>query len=153
VAAAIALWLQYHRHALESYERWERVAAARLALFRSSDLSGGKPLLFGNGALKVNSMLNVDPVRRSSPEPKAVSPLGAIGATIVRDCAKARRIEMIRLEIMQLFASNPALADLFDSVDGSTELDEVKAAVLNALSESDELSSTARKMLSIDRSS
>jgi hypothetical protein len=83
VAGAAALWLSYHRQALEDFSPIERVEACRRALLLGADDVGPYPYhsrpdepsrtyneYFGDGRLNVEATLRVKPVRGLQPQPR-----------------------------------------------------------------------------------
>jgi Subtilase family len=81
VAAAAALWLSYHRQALEDFSPIERVEACRRALLLGADDVGPYPYhprpdepsrthneYFGDGRLNVEATLRIKPVRGLQPQ-------------------------------------------------------------------------------------
>jgi hypothetical protein len=83
VAGAAALWLSYHRQALEDFSPIERVEACRRALLLGADDVGPYPYhprqdeparkyneYFGDGRLNVEATLRVKPIRGLRPQPR-----------------------------------------------------------------------------------
>ncbi len=83
VAGAAALWLSYHRRALEDFSPTERVEACRRALLQGADDVGPYPYhprpeepsrmhndYFGDGRLNVEAALRIKPVRGLQPQPR-----------------------------------------------------------------------------------
>ena len=83
VAGAAALWLSYHRQALEDFSPTERVEACRRALLLGADDVGPYPYhprpdepsrtyneYFGDGRLNVEATLRIKPVRGLQPQPR-----------------------------------------------------------------------------------
>ena len=83
VAGAAALWLSYHRQALEDFSPIERVEACRRALLLGADDVGPYPYhprqdeparkhneYFGDGRLNVEATLRIKPIRGLRPQPR-----------------------------------------------------------------------------------
>jgi hypothetical protein len=83
VAGAAALWLSYHRQALEDFSPVERVEACRRALLLGADDVGPYPYhprqdepartyneYFGDGRLNVEATLRIKPIRGLQPQPR-----------------------------------------------------------------------------------
>jgi subtilisin family serine protease len=83
VAAAAALWLSFHRQALEDFSPVERVEACRRALLLGADDVGPYPYhprpeepsrtyneYFGDGRLNVEATLRIKPLRGLQPQPR-----------------------------------------------------------------------------------
>ncbi|WP_224368645.1 S8 family peptidase [Hyalangium versicolor] len=83
VAGAAALWLSFHRQALEDFSPIERVEACRRALLQGADDVGPYPYhprpeepsrthneYFGDGRLNVEATLRIKPVRGLQPQPR-----------------------------------------------------------------------------------
>lgn len=83
VAAAAALWLSYHREALEDFSPTERVEACRRALVLGADDVGPYPYhprpeepsrthneYFGDGRLNVEATLRIKPIRGLQSQPR-----------------------------------------------------------------------------------
>ncbi|OJY73103.1 MAG: hypothetical protein BGP12_08300 [Rhodospirillales bacterium 70-18] len=61
IAAATALWLERHRQALTGHSGWQRVEAARLALFRAAGRDGPPDARLGRGVLHADAALGFAP--------------------------------------------------------------------------------------------
>ncbi|WP_224240394.1 S8 family peptidase [Hyalangium gracile] len=83
VAGAAALWLSFHRQALEDFSPIERVEACRRALLLGADDVGPYPYhprpeepsrrhneYFGDGRLNVEATLRIKPLRGLQPQPR-----------------------------------------------------------------------------------
>ena len=127
IASAAALWLQYHRAALEGkYDAgaaWARVEAVRKALFGAARKPGNEweTRRLGNGVLRAASALDVAPAEIASlvrQDPDSVSfPIIRVlfGLGIADLDEPARR--MLELEALQLTQRSPEAAALLGDSD------------------------------------
>lgn len=141
IAAAAALWLAQHG---DKFPRsWQRVEAARAALFHAAKRGAGQAdgtvdPMFGRGLLRAGAALDAVPDRASLRQTARDSGsfgflrlvTGAFGATE----ADPRRLEMLRLEITQLaLATRGAALEVADPGDGDAVGPAVRRRMLEAI--------------------
>jgi hypothetical protein len=120
-AAAAALWFQ-HRPSPANTEPWQRVEAARHALFTSADKTPPDCLkYFGQGLLRAHKALDV-PFDTAQPKTEKANvwfPLfNLLGGF---DQLPAARRQMLEVEAAQLAASSPQITELLPDPDEPSE--------------------------------
>jgi len=114
IAAAAALWLQYHNP--KPKEPWMRVEAVRNALFSSAKKESTK--YFGNGVLRAADALQVLPKSKltKTEEDKVIFPLLQI--LLQQGVAAEPREKLFEVELAQLSQSSSEVAALIGEVEG-----------------------------------
>ncbi|TPE49247.1 S8 family serine peptidase [Amaricoccus solimangrovi] len=117
LAAAAALWLARHG---DKYQRsWQRVEAARSALYHSAGRAGDAPdgtvdPLLGRGLLRARAALDMRPsaasLTRTAPDSASHAFLRLATSAFGAAEPDPRRLAMLRLELSQLALATPAAA-------------------------------------------
>ncbi len=103
IAAAAALWLRKNKNAMNGWEPWQRVEAARKALFQSAKGHGAGPdEFFGEGIVQANAALGVAPVKAAQPTPRDRTLLSFLDGLGGPALAEDPSLALIQTEISQL---------------------------------------------------
>jgi hypothetical protein len=150
VAAAAALWLQFHAHAAGG-RGWQRAEATRQALFSSTDTYAEYAKHFGNGLLRADRALDVAPdlglakVQEDEIRFPWIKMLFGLEAAPTNP----ERQAMLEVEALQLFLSSASLQQLADGADPDVDSLAVgqRKRLLGAMSQDSRTSHTLRALL------
>lgn len=153
IAAAAALWLDYHGQALSGHAGWQRVEAVRAALFQGTGHDGPPDDRLGRGALQAERAMRQAPLpvaalRREAPDTAdfaVLRLLTGIGA------AADPRERMFHLEALQLAQGSAPVQKALGGLDpGDPKLsDRQWRPVLSALAETEGCSQALRDWLAL----
>ena len=159
IAAAAAMWLYYHRDELNQITQgkrdWRRVEMVRQALFQSAEKSKFTRFnkVFGNGMLKANDALQIDPsALKSKIKKEAKDNLGIfISDEIYRQFNPKVKNDhtifrkMLNTEIAQLCMIDPA----FNEITESSSIEEIAEAALSSQHASNRLRQLMLRMTEV----
>ena len=152
IAAAAALWLHAHRQALTGHNGWQRVEAARDALFRAATSRGGaSDEHLGRGILRADRALALTPapvasLQRESEDGNSFAILRLLTGIGV---AAAPPQRMLELEALQISQRSRAVSDALGGRDPSDGrlAGQAGQAVLAAVAEDEHCSQALREVI------
>lgn len=145
IAAAAALWLQKYRDFRYDHP-WQRVNAVRHALFSSAykGLKDSKKY-YGNGVLKANAALQVQPILDSNPVPKDEV---SFPIWTILFGSRAARQKMYEVEFLRLEHNNRTLQQIFATIGQNQQVTaEQKRQIKETVAAMPEASQAIRQLL------